>query len=73
MRRKNWRSGLRKTAMMLSAGTVFQLGGCDFGQITVSQSINANDLVISVIRGAILNPIDAFLTQAVNDALGVSE
>lgn len=59
--------------MMLYAGTVFQLGGCDFGQITVTQSIDANDLVISVIRSAILDPIDAFVTQAVNDALGVGE
>ncbi len=66
-------SSVRRAAALWAAGAVFQVGGCDFGQITVSQTINANDLVISVIRGAILDPIDAFVTDAVNEALGANQ
>ena len=72
MRERNL-SRVRRAAALLAAGAVFQLSGCDFGQITVSQTINANDLVISVIRGAILDPIDAFVTAAVDNALGTNQ
>ncbi len=72
MRGKRYMAGVRRATAILAAGMMFQLGGCDFGQITVTQTLNTNELVISVIRGAILDPINLFITGAVNDILGVS-
>jgi len=49
---------------------LFQLGGCEFGDITTTTTLDGRELVISLIQGAILNPIDAFIIDTVNDAFG---
>lgn len=54
--------------MLCGLGTVFQLGGCDFGEITTSVTLDGDELIISLIRGAILNPLDAAITEAITAA-----
>ena len=49
---------------------VFQFGGCDLGTITTSTTLDARDAVIQLIRGAVITPIDAFITEAVTEAFG---
>lgn len=58
----------RRWAALCAAGMVCQFGGCDIGEITTTVTLSGRDLVISVVRGAILTPLDAFITQAINDA-----
>lgn len=67
---RTWKRGRKAAAAILSAGMMFQLGSCDFGDVGASVTLDGRELVISLIRGAILNPIDAFITEAVNDAFG---
>ncbi len=60
-----------RTMGTLGAGAMlFQLGGCEFGDITTTTTLDGRELVISLIQGAILNPIDAFIIETVNDAFG---
>jgi len=60
-----------RASALLAVGTAFQLGGCNFGEITVTQTVNGADLVASLVRGAILDPIDAYVTDAINQVFGV--
>ncbi len=71
MRRMNIVNRFRRAVAILSAATVFQLGGCDLGSIQVTQTIETRQLVIDLINGAILGPIQTFVTDAVNNAFGV--
>lgn len=73
MRSKQIIRRARRVSAVLAAGTMFQLGGCNLGEITVTQTVSGADLIVSLIRGAILQPIDAFVTDAVNEAFGVEE
>lgn len=73
MRNKQIMRRARRLSAVLAAGTMFQLGGCNLGEITVTQTINGADLILSLVRGAILQPIDAFITDAINEAFGVEE
>ena len=60
-----------RTIGTLAAGAMlFQVGGCEFGDITTTTTLDGRELVISLIRGAILNPIEAFITDSVNAAFG---
>lgn len=49
-----------------ATGLLFQFGGCELGQITTTTTLDARELIISVVRGTILSPIDQFVTDAVN-------
>ena len=51
-----------------TAGVRFQLGGCDLGQITTTVTLDARELLISVVRGAVLTPIDQLITDRINAA-----
>ncbi len=73
MRNKQIIRRARRLSAVLAAGTMFQAGGCNLGEITVTQTVSGADLIVSLIRGAILQPIDAFVTDAVNEAFGVEE
>lgn len=73
MRRMNIVNRFRRAAAILSAAMVFQLGGCDLGSIQVTQTIETRQLVIDLINGAILGPIQTFVTDAVNNAFGVED
>jgi hypothetical protein len=53
--------------LMCLAGTSFQLSGCQFNDITTSVTLSGQELIVTLIRGAILTPIDQAITAAVND------
>lgn len=53
-----------------TAGVLFQFGGCDLGQITTTVTLDARDLLINVVRGAVLTPLDQFITDRINAAFG---
>jgi hypothetical protein len=59
----------RALGMIASMGTLCQFGGCELGTITTTttMTIDARDVIIQIARGAILTPIDAFITNAVNE------
>ncbi len=63
-------SALRKRLFsgLWTAGVLFQLGGCDLGQITTTVTLDARELLISVVRGAVLTPIDQLITDRINAA-----
>jgi len=58
----------RAASAFLAAATAFQLGGCDFGQITTTVTLDGQDFFITLIRGAVLTPLDNFITDAINNA-----
>ena len=64
---------MRLAAGVCGFGMLFQFGGCDLGTISLTQSISGREAIIALIRGAILTPIDALITEAVNDAFGGDE
>lgn len=68
MNRKKLLRRTRRMAAILTAATLFQLGGCDFGTITVTQTIGVQQLLIDLIHGFIINPIDDYVTTAINNA-----
>ena len=63
----------RTLGVFFSAGVVFQLGGCEFGEITVTQTMDGRDVLINLVRGAVLGPIDSFITAAINQAFDEEE
>ena len=58
---------------LCAVGAVFQLGGCEIGQITTTPTVDGREVIISLIRGIVLTPIDAFITDAINDAFDDEE
>lgn len=51
--------------MSLSAGFVFQTPGCTLNQITATTVLDGQQAILQVLRGLVLSPIDALLSQAV--------
>ncbi len=70
--KRTWRNNMRSKAagLIFSGFTIFQLSGCNFGEVTTSVTLSGEELIITLIRSAILNPIDVLVTNAVNDAFG---
>lgn len=66
---KTLRRMMRKKSvgMLLGYGVLCQFGGCDIGEITMTTTMDGREVLISLIRGAILTPLDAFITDSVND------
>ena len=59
----------RGAVALLCAGSMLpQFSGCSLNDITLTQTINSRDLLINLIRGAILSPLDQLVTTAVNNA-----
>ena len=58
----------RWLAILGATGFLCQLGSCEIGEITTTSTIDGRELIISLIRDAILAPLDEFVTEAVNDA-----
>ncbi len=69
------RLALRKRlfSSLWTAGVLVQFGGCDLGQITTTVTLDTRDLLISVVRGAVLTPIDQFITDRINAAFGTDD
>lgn len=57
----------RGALALLAFGTMFQFGGCQLDQITTTTTLDGREVLIQLLRGAILNPIDAFITDRVNN------
>ena len=75
MRSRHALNGVTRRLMRagLASGLLLQFGGCDFGQITTTQTLDARDAVIQIVRGIILTPIDAAITNAVNAAFDADD
>jgi hypothetical protein len=65
MRKKTLR--MKAAASLCAAGILFQFGGCNIGQIPVATTLDGSELLITLIRGAILSPIDTAITNAVRN------
>ena len=65
----------RAIPLLCGLGAMLQFGGCDIGTIstTTTTTVDGRDALISLIRGAILTPLDAFITDSVNNAFGNDE
>jgi hypothetical protein len=73
MKKQSLLKRLRRATAILGAVTVFQFGGCDFGTIEVTNQVAVEQLLIDLIRGFIIDPIDEFVTNAVNEAFNAGE
>ena len=60
----------KAVALLCTAGAVCQVGSCDLGEITTTTTVtlDGREVIISLIRGTILPPIEQFITDAVNEA-----
>ena len=63
----------KSVGLLCSMGILFQFGGCDIGAITTSTTLDGRAAIIQLIRGAVLAPIDAFITNAVNEAFDAND
>ena len=68
----SWKYGrkVKRRAGLLTLGAMvfgFPWGGCQIDQITTTTTLDGREVMISLIRGAVLSPIDAWITQGVND------
>ncbi len=59
----------RAAALAATGAVVLQLGNCRLDDINVSSAvtINGQDALIALIRGAVLTPLDQFITNGIND------
>ncbi len=63
----------KSLGLLCGLGVLCQLGGCDLGTITITQTLDGREAIIQLIRGAILTPLDAYITDAVNDMFDVDD
>jgi hypothetical protein len=73
MKKQSLLTRFRRATAILGAVTVFQFGGCDFGTIEVTNEVAVEQLIIDLINGFILDPIEDFVTNAVNEAFDAGE
>ena len=62
--------GVKRALALLGCGALVfgcPFGGCKIDQITTTSTLDGREVMISLIRGAILSPIDAAITQGVNE------
>lgn len=66
---QNLQRKMRGTAIggLLAMSTLFQFGGCNIGEVTATTTLDGREVIINLLRSAILSPIDAFITQQVNN------
>ena len=62
---------LRRRALkaLCATGIVCQLGSCNLNDITTTttMTLDGREVIISLVRQAILTPIDQYITEAVNE------
>ncbi len=56
-----------------AAGFLCQFGSCELGQITTTVTVDGRELISGAIRNAILTPLDAAITEFVNEVLGTNQ
>jgi hypothetical protein len=64
---KSTRQRGRLIGFVVSFGALFQFGGCDLGEITATTTLDGREVLINLIRAAIITPIDAYITNGVNN------
>ena len=66
---------IRAKAMGLSCalGAVSLFSGCDLGTVTTSTTFDGREAIIQLVRGAVLTPIDAFITDGINELFGAED
>ena len=57
----------RRAAAGCVCGTIFQLSGCSLGEVPLTFTISGEEIALTLIRGAVLDPIDRALTEAVTN------
>lgn len=60
----------RALAAICSAAFLFQAGSCQFDEITTTVTLDGRDVFVTLFRDAILGPIDAYVTDAIDDFFG---
>ena len=60
----------KSLGVLLGFGILCQFGGCDIGQVATTSTMDGRQVLISLVRGMILNPIDAFITDSINNLFG---
>lgn len=74
MKQSTWVMGKKRLMLVGAVGFVGQFGNCDFGEITATTTstttIDGRELLISLVRGAIITPFDQWVTNTVNDTFG---
>ncbi len=70
MKQSSWVMCKRRLTLAGAAGFLCQFGTCDLGEITTTSTttVNGNELLVSLVRGAIITPLDLWLTDTLNDA-----
>jgi hypothetical protein len=53
--------------MLFGMGVLCQFGGCNIGEVTTTTTMDGRQVLISLVRGAILTPIDAWITNGINN------
>jgi len=53
----------------LAMGTLCQFGGCELGQVTTTTTttLDGREVIVNLIRSALITPLDAYITNAVNN------
>ncbi|MEK6675273.1 MAG: hypothetical protein AABZ47_06410 [Planctomycetota bacterium] len=67
--KKMMRTRVRAAGLAMIAGTLFQFGGCNLGQITTTSTLDGRDAIIQILRALIITPIDTLLSNAINQAI----
>ena len=64
-------SGVRRWIAVVLIGVTwgFPLGACELGEITTTTTttLDGRDVIVSLVRSAIITPLDAWLTGLVED------
>jgi hypothetical protein len=68
MKMSRWNKARKSLCVIGAAGMLGQFGGCQIPDITIPTTLSGEEALITVVRGAILTPIDAWITQAVRNA-----
>ena len=65
---------MKTLGLLCGAGILLQGGGCDLGNITTTTSvtIDARDALRQIATTAILGPLNAYVTGAVDSFLGTN-
>ena len=57
----------RALAAIFAAAFLCQAGSCQFDEITTTVTLSGRDVLVTLFRDAILGPIDAYVTEAIDD------
>jgi len=53
-------------ALLCSGGMMFQLSGCDFGQVDATVTLSGEEIITTLVRGAITGPLNQFINDSVS-------